>query len=68
MIAALKEFPSVDVYRRAEELLGLTATLCLPWFGDGEISAARTAGAEPPPDAYRASIERFAAEIVEPCR
>jgi alkanesulfonate monooxygenase SsuD/methylene tetrahydromethanopterin reductase-like flavin-dependent oxidoreductase (luciferase family) len=68
IIAAIKEFPSADLYRRAEEELGLTATLCLPWFGDKAIGSQRSAGVEPPAEAYRPSIERFAEEIVEPCR
>jgi alkanesulfonate monooxygenase SsuD/methylene tetrahydromethanopterin reductase-like flavin-dependent oxidoreductase (luciferase family) len=68
VIAALKDVPSVDLYRRAEEQLGVTATLCLPWFADRGISDARKAGVEPPVDRYRDSIERFGADIVEPCR
>lgn len=66
IIAAIKELPSVDLYRRAEEELGVTATLCVPWIGDMAIDAQRSAGAGPA-DAYRSSIERFAEEIVEPC-
>ena len=68
VIAAIKEFPSVDLYRRAEAELGLTATLCLPWITDTAIGAQRSAGVEPPAEAYRGSIECFAEEIVEPCR
>ena len=30
VIAAITEFPSVDLYRRAEDELGVTATLCRP--------------------------------------
>jgi probable F420-dependent oxidoreductase len=68
VIAAIMEYPSVDLYRRAEDELGLTATLCVPWFADAEIGIQRAAGVEPPPEAYRASIERFAEEIVDRCR
>jgi probable F420-dependent oxidoreductase len=68
VIAAIMEYPSADLYRRGEDELGLTATLCLPWFADADIAAQRAAGVEPPTAAYRASIERFAEEIVDPCR
>jgi hypothetical protein len=50
---ALIEMPSVDLYRRAEDL-GITAVMCAPWIG-----------AE---DGYRASIERFAETVIEKCR
>jgi probable F420-dependent oxidoreductase len=53
IMLALIEMPSVDLYRRAEDL-GITAVMCAPWMG-----------AE---DGYRASIERFAETVIEKCR
>jgi probable F420-dependent oxidoreductase len=53
IMLALIEMPSVDLYRRAEDL-GITAVMCAPWIG-----------AE---DGYRPSIERFAETVIEKCR
>jgi probable F420-dependent oxidoreductase len=58
IIIALLEQPSVDLYRRAEDI-GVTAVMCAPW-----------AGADPAAgiDRFRAPIERFADEIMAHCR
>ncbi|MET0698147.1 MAG: TIGR03619 family F420-dependent LLM class oxidoreductase [Mycobacterium sp.] len=58
IIIALLEQPSIDLYRRAEDI-GVTAVMCAPW-----------AGAEPATgsDRFRAPIERFADEIMAHCR
>lgn len=53
IMLALIELPSVDLYRRAEDL-GITAVMCAPWIGAA--------------DGYRPSIERFAETIIEKCR
>jgi probable F420-dependent oxidoreductase len=50
IMLALIEPPSVDLYRRAEDL-GVTAVMCAPWIG-----------AE---DGYRPSIERFARTVID---
>ncbi len=70
IMLALLEPPSVDLYRRAEDL-GITAVMCAPWAGtqaiqggDGEAFQASTHPAE----RYRASIERFAETVIEKCR
>jgi probable F420-dependent oxidoreductase len=54
IMLALLEPPSVDLYRRAEDL-GITAVMCAPWVGaQGER--------------YRPSIERFAQTVIEKFR
>ena len=55
IMLALLEPPSVDLYRRAEDL-GVTAVMCAPWAGvqDAERS--------------RPSIERFAETVIEKFR
>jgi probable F420-dependent oxidoreductase len=48
IMLALLEPPSVDLYRRAEDL-GITAVMCAPWGGGQD---------------YRPSIERFAQTVI----
>jgi probable F420-dependent oxidoreductase len=59
ILLALLEPPSVDLYRRAEDI-GITSVMCRPWFGMdvGDKSV----------EAYRGPIEKFAEEIIEKCR
>jgi len=52
IMLALLEPPSVDLYRRAEDL-GITAVMCAPWAGGQD---------------YRPSIERFAQTVIEKFR
>jgi hypothetical protein len=59
IMLALLEMPSVDLYRRAEDL-GITAVMCAPWMGEG-------VGPDDH-DGCRAAIERFAATVVDKCR
>ncbi len=68
IVAGIFARPSADLYARAEEELGLTATLCQPWLADEAVTSTLRAGGFPPPDAYRASIESFAAEVIAPGR
>ncbi len=56
IMLALLEPPSVDLYRRADDL-GVTAVMCAPWAGE-DVQAGD----------YRPSIERFAETIIEKCR
>ena len=56
ILLALLEPPSVDLYKRAEDV-GITQIMCRPWFGQGS-------GVE----SYREPIERFAEDIIEKCR
>jgi probable F420-dependent oxidoreductase len=53
IMLALLEPPSVDLYRRAEDL-GITAVMCAPWLGAT--------------DGYRPSIERFAQTVIDKFR
>ena len=59
ILLALLEPPSVDLYRRAEDI-GITAVMCRPWLGQ----EAGSGGVE----ALRGPIEEFAETIVEKCR
>ena len=52
IMLALLEPPSVDLYRRAEDL-GITAVMCAPWAGGQD---------------YRPAIERFAQTVIEKFR
>jgi probable F420-dependent oxidoreductase len=52
IMLALLEPPSVDLYRRAEDL-GITAVMCAPWAGGQD---------------YRPSIEQFAQTVIEKFR
>ncbi len=52
IMLALLEPPSVDLYRRAEDL-GITAVMCAPWAGGQD---------------YRPAIERFAQNVIEKFR
>ena len=53
IMLALLEPPSIDLYRRAEDL-GITAMMCAPWMGAQ--------------DGYRPSIERFAETVIDKFR
>ena len=57
IIIALREVPSADLYRRAEDI-GVTGVMCAPWAG------VDTSGL----DGFRAPIERFAEQIMAHCR
>jgi probable F420-dependent oxidoreductase len=59
ILLALLEPPSVDLYRRAEDI-GITSVMCRPWFG--------TDVGDKGVEAYRGPIEKFAEEIIEKCR
>jgi hypothetical protein len=59
IMLALLEMPSVDLYRRAEDL-GITAVMCAPWVGDPDVQA----GDHDAVERYRPSIERFAETVI----
>ena len=59
ILLALLEPPSVDLYRRAQDV-GITAVMCLPWAGV-DIGAGGV-------ERYREAIERFAETVIEKCR
>ena len=58
------EPPTVELYRRAAEELGVTSTYCLPWAALDDSSEGRHDGMLQTAASYRDSIFRFADEIV----
>ncbi len=58
IMLALREAPSVDLYKRAEDI-GVTAMMCSPWATMSPEDARKPAA-----DRYRAPIERFADDIL----
>jgi probable F420-dependent oxidoreductase len=68
IIVGFYDVPSVDLYRRAEEELGVTGTMCMPWAGMQDVSSGDHAGLTQSADRYREPIERFAEAVVERCR
>lgn len=67
IIVGLYDVPSVDLYRRAEEELGITGTMCVPW-ALGNTMEGDHRGLDAVAALYREPIERFAEEIVLPLR
>ncbi len=66
LIVGLYDLPSVDLYKRAEDELGITGTMCVPWSALGDTSKGDHRGLDQVAATYRESIERFAEEIVHP--
>jgi hypothetical protein len=64
VIVGFYAVPSVDLYRRAAEELGVTGTMCMPWAGVQNVSAGERGGLLESASVYRESIERFADQIV----
>jgi alkanesulfonate monooxygenase SsuD/methylene tetrahydromethanopterin reductase-like flavin-dependent oxidoreductase (luciferase family) len=62
------EAPTVELYRRAAEELGVTSTYCLPWADLENVSEGRRQGMLETAGRYRDSIFRFADEIVSKLR
>jgi probable F420-dependent oxidoreductase len=54
ILLALLDKPSVDLYKRAEDI-GITALMCAPWFAAPDSTDA---------ERYREPIERFAEDII----
>jgi hypothetical protein len=59
--------PEVDLYKRAEEELGITGTMCMPWAMDQNVSKGNMDGLTRSAEVFRPSIEQFAADIVSRC-
>ncbi|MET4431329.1 MULTISPECIES: TIGR03619 family F420-dependent LLM class oxidoreductase [unclassified Mycolicibacterium] len=60
IMLALMEIPTADLFMRAEDI-GVTAVMCAPWMGapetvDGDV------------ESFRASIERFAEDVIAKVR
>ena len=68
IIIGLYEMPSVDIYKRAEDELGVTGMLCMPWAMMDKVSTGAHAGLRERAKAYQEPIERFAEEIVSRCQ
>jgi len=68
IIVGFYDVPSPDLYKRAEEELGVTATMTMPWAGMQDISSGDHTGLTESADRYRAPIERFAEDIVAKCQ
>ncbi len=66
IITGLYEPPSLDLYRRASEELGVTGMYALPWAGLENVSADNRAGLLENASAYRDAINRFAEQFVHP--
>ena len=63
----LYEMPTIDMYQRAEDELGITGTMCMPW-AMGNVSAGDRRDLNEVAAAYQGHIDRFAEEIVLPLR
>ncbi|MCW2751830.1 MAG: hypothetical protein JWR83_2940, partial [Aeromicrobium sp.] len=59
----LYEMPSVEVYERAEAVLGITGTICMP-LARFNVSKGDRRNLNDVAEAYQPSIDRFAEEIV----
>jgi probable F420-dependent oxidoreductase len=67
VIIGLYDMPSPDLYKRAEDELGVTGMMCMPWAAMDDVSAGQHAGLQQSAERYRKPIERFAEQIVEKC-
>ena len=67
IIVSLREAPSADLYRRAEDI-GITGVMCAPWASRDDIHAGAHDDLRHSAERYRAPIERFAKQIVAACR
>jgi probable F420-dependent oxidoreductase len=67
IMLALLETPSADLFRRAEDA-GITAAMCAPWAGVGDVQAGDHDAFKQPAERYRPAIERFAETVIEKCR
>jgi probable F420-dependent oxidoreductase len=70
IMLALLEAPSADLFRRAEDA-GITAVMCAPWAGVGDVQAGDHESFKafgPSAERFRPSIERFAETVIEKCR
>ena len=66
IICGIYALPSPDLYRRAEEDLGMTGTMCMPW-ALGNVSKGDRRGLGEVASAYKGYIDDFAERIVSQC-
>ncbi len=67
IICGLYAMPTADLYKRAEEEMGMTGTLCMPW-ALGNPSAGDHAGLVEMSAAYKPFIDDFATNVVQKCQ
>lgn len=67
IVLAFRETPSVELFKRAEDL-GVTAVMCSPWAGADDVTAGAHEGFTLEAERYRAPIERFAETILDKMR
>jgi probable F420-dependent oxidoreductase len=67
IIMALYDEPSPDLYKRAEDELGVTGMMCAPWARVDRINAGDHGALKLSADRYRSPIEQFAEQIVAKC-
>ncbi|MET8654391.1 MULTISPECIES: TIGR03619 family F420-dependent LLM class oxidoreductase [Nocardia] len=67
IMLALRERPSLDLYRRAEDI-GVTAIMCSPWAGTVDAGDGDLRSTTNPAERYRKPIERFAETIIDKMR
>jgi alkanesulfonate monooxygenase SsuD/methylene tetrahydromethanopterin reductase-like flavin-dependent oxidoreductase (luciferase family) len=67
IICGLYAMPTADLYKRAEEEMGMTGTLCMPW-ALGNPSAGDHAGLAEMSAAYKPFIDDFATNVVAKCQ
>jgi probable F420-dependent oxidoreductase len=68
IVLGFYDVPSVDLYQRAEEELGVAGAMCMPRAGMESISTGDHAGLQQSAERYRGPIEEFAEAIVSKCR
>ena len=67
IIIGFYDIPSPELYKRAEDELGVTGTMCMPWAAMEQVSSGQHAGLRQSAERYRKPIEVFAEQIVEKC-
>lgn len=67
IICGIYDLPSADLYRRAEEELGLTGTMCMPW-AMGNVSKGDRRNLNEVASAYQRYIDEFAEQVVLRCQ
>jgi probable F420-dependent oxidoreductase len=67
IICGLYAMPEVDLYKRAEEELGITGTMCMPW-ALGNVSKGDRRNLLAVAETYKGYIDDFAEKVVLPCQ
>lgn len=67
IICGIYEMPSADLYRRAEDELGMTGTMCMPW-ALGRVSAGDRRGLDEVAEVFQRYIDQFAEDVVAKCQ